>query len=359
MPPDASGAEPPEIAAVLDGYDFALPRDRIAQHPPAERDGARMLVLPRSGPGDARVHAAVRDLPRWLASGDLLVLNATRVLPARLRGHKASGGSAEALLLDAEPGRPGAYRALVRCGGRLRPGLKLALGGLDAELTDLLEDGEVRLVFAPDADPYARGEMPLPPYIARDAADPDDVARYQTVFAREPGAVAAPTAGLHLSEPLLGALAERGIERAEVVLHVGAGTFRPIGARELRAGQLHAERYALPQATVEAIARARSRGGRVVAVGTTVARVLETCAAQGELAAGAGETRLFLRPGDRFRAVDALLTNFHLPRSSLLMLVAAFCGRERILAAYEDAVRQGYRFFSYGDATLILPELPA
>jgi len=355
----AEGAAPLEVstgAEELEGYDFALPAERIAQQPPAERDGARLLVLARNG--GVLAHAGVRDLPGWLRPGDLLIVNATRVLPARLRGHKATGGAAETLLLAAEAGEPGAYRALVRCAGRLRPGLAFRFGeGLDAEIGALLEDGEVRLCFAPDADPYAHGEMPLPPYIERPAREPRDEERYQTVFAREPGAVAAPTAGLHLSPALLAALDARGVERAELVLHVGAGTFRPIGERELREGRLHPERYSLPAATVAAIARTRARGGRVVAVGTTVTRVLESCARDdGTLTPGVGETRLFLRPGAAFRVVDALLTNFHLPRSSLLMLVAAFCGRERTLAAYATAVSEGYRFFSYGDAMLIVPD---
>jgi S-adenosylmethionine:tRNA ribosyltransferase-isomerase len=197
--------------------------------------------------------------------------------------------------------------------------------------------------------------MPLPPYIRRDAPRAEDAQRYQTVFAREPGSVAAPTAGLHLSEALLAALAARGIERAEVVLHVDRGTFAPLGEAALRARRLHAERFVLPDATARAIRATRERGGRVVAVGTTTARVLESCAdASGDVAPRAGETELFLAPGDRFRAVDALLTNFHLPRSSLLLLVAAFAGREAVLAAYAEAIERGYRFYSYGDAMLIL-----
>ena len=347
-----------DASETLAAYDYVLPPERIAQQPAPERDAARMMVLDRSGA--LLAHTGVRALPDWLAPGDLLVVNATRVLPARLRGRKATGGAAEALLLAPEADEPGLYRALVRCRGRLRPGQKLRFGpepaALDAEITALGEDGEVRLAFATESDPYALGEPPLPPYIRREAADPADRERYQTVFAREPGAVAAPTAGLHLSAALLAALEARGVERAELVLHVGAGTFRPVGERALREGRLHAERFSLPAETAAAIARTRARGGRVVAVGTTVTRVLETRAREdGRVDPGAGETRLFLRPGDRFRAVDALLTNFHLPRSSLLMLVAAFCDREAILAAYESAVRERYRFYSYGDAMLILP----
>jgi S-adenosylmethionine:tRNA ribosyltransferase-isomerase len=303
------------------------------------------------------MHGAIRDLPALLAPGDLLVVNATRVLPARLRGQRATGGAVEALVLG--PGSaPDRFRALVRTRGRQRTGLKFRFQGngqaLDAELVSVAGDGEVELAFAAGASPYAVGETPLPPYIRRDAPRAEDAERYQTVFAREPGSVAAPTAGLHLSEALLASLARRGILRAEVVLHVGRGTFAPLADDALRARRLHTEHFALPEATARAIRAARERGARVVAVGTTTARVLETCADErGEVAARTGTTELFLAPGDRFRAVDALLTNFHLPRSSLLLLVAAFAGREPVLAAYADAIARGYRFYSYGDAMLI------
>jgi S-adenosylmethionine:tRNA ribosyltransferase-isomerase len=341
----------------LAAFDYALPPDRIAQRPAEPRESARLLVLDRSGV--PLRHAVVSDLPGLLRAGDLLVVNATRVLPARLRGRKASGGVAEALLLGPLPEAAGRWRALLRCRGRLRPGLALHFGsgdaGFEAELESLDEAGETVLRIAPGVDPYRAGEPPLPPYIRRSAHDPGDDDRYQTVFARVPGAVAAPTAGLHLGPALLAALAAAGIERAEVVLHVGPGTFRPLRPADLAAGRLHAECYELPEATAAAVARTRARGGRVVAVGTTTTRVLEARArAGGEVAAGAGETDLFLRPGARFAVVDALLTNFHLPRSSLLLLVAAFAGRERLLAAYQEAVQGGYRFYSYGDAMLIL-----
>jgi S-adenosylmethionine:tRNA ribosyltransferase-isomerase len=342
----------PDLAA----YDFALPPERIAQQPADERDGARLLVLERAS--GVLHHAAVRDLAAWLRPGDLLVRNATRVLPARLRGRKQTGGAAEALLLGPAE-LPGRYRALLRSGGRARVGQKLrfASGALaaDAEIAALGDAGEVVLAFAADADPYRVGETPLPPYIRRDAPQPQDAARYQTVYARVPGSVAAPTAGLHLSERVLAALAARGVASAELVLHVGLGTFRPLRDEELARGRLHAERYWLPEETARAVDATRARGARVVAVGTTSARVLETRARDdGGIAAGAGETDLLLAPGSRFRAVDALLTNFHLPRSSLLLLVAAFAGRERILDAYATAIREGYRFYSYGDAMLIL-----
>jgi S-adenosylmethionine:tRNA ribosyltransferase-isomerase len=345
---------PPE-ADPLTAYDFALPDERIAQHPTPERDGARLLVLDRSARSSQ--HARVRDLPRWLRPGDLLVVNATRVLPARLRGAKITGGNAEALILDDRGG--GCFRALVRCAGRLRVGTKFRFGpagrAIDAELVELGERGQVLLRFEPGSSPYRVGEAPLPPYIRRPAPDPADLERYQTVFARAPGAVAAPTAGLHLSRRLLEELRAAGLYRAEVILHVGAGTFRPVDENALATGRLHAERFELPAACAEAVARARERGGRVVAVGTTSARVLESCADETRrVRAASGDTDLFLRPGSRFRVVDALLTNFHLPRSSLLMLVAAFAGRERILAAYAEALERGYRFYSYGDAMLLL-----
>jgi len=337
----------------LSRFDFALPAEQIAQHPPAERDGGRLMLLDRN---DGSVeHSEIRALPAQLRAGDLLVTNATRVLAARLRGHKASGGAAEALLL--EPGEiEGRYRALIRHSGRLRAGRKYRLGNpvLDAELLSVDANGIGTLAFEPGVDPYAAGETPLPPYIRRDAAHGEDATRYQTTFARVPGSVAAPTAGLHFSERLLAELAQRGVERAEVVLHIGLGTFRPLRPEDLANHRLHAEYFELPESTADAVARTRARGGRVVAVGTTATRVLETRAAGDRtVRAGSGTTDLFLAPGDRFRVVDALFTNFHLPRSSLLLLVAAFAGRENVLAAYAEAVREGYRFYSYGDAMLI------
>jgi S-adenosylmethionine:tRNA ribosyltransferase-isomerase len=339
----------------LADFDYALPEERIAQTPLAERDAARLLVLDRKR--GARAHRHVRELPALLGAGDLLVANATRVLPARLRGRKASGGAAEALLLG--PGeRPGEWRALVKARA-LRVGTKLGFARgelrLEAEVAALGADGAVTLAFAPGAAPHALGEMPLPPYVRRPAPRPEDEERYQTVFARAPGAVAAPTAGLHLTNALLAALARAGIGFAEVVLHVGPGTFRPLREADLARGRLHAERFELPEATAAAIAAARARGGRVVAVGTTTTRVLEARARDdGRVEPGVGETELFVRPGHRFRAVDALLTNFHLPRSSLLLLVAAFAGRDAVLDAYREAIAHEYRFYSYGDAMLIL-----
>ncbi len=336
-------------------FDYPLPPDRIAQHPLSERDAARMMTLHRASGERGDLH--VRDLPEQLEAGDLVVMNATRVDSARLRGRKETGGRAEALLLG-RAGGPGRYAALVRARGRLQIGTKFQFerdaAVLAAEIVEIENDGRVVLAFAESSDPYALGEMPLPPYIERAEAERIDQERYQTVFARTPGSVAAPTAGLHLTEDLLARFASRGIETAEVILHVGVGTFRPVRDEDVRAGRLHPERFELPETTARAVAATRERGGRVAAIGTTTTRVLEHAhTSDGRVSACSGETGLFLKPGDRFHVVDALLTNFHLPRSSLLMLVAAFCGRERILEAYAAAVAAEYRFYSYGDAMWI------
>jgi S-adenosylmethionine:tRNA ribosyltransferase-isomerase len=345
----------------LEAYDFSLPETAIAQHPLPERDGARMLTLDRGDPAAPPRDGHVLELPNALARGDLLVVNRTRVVAARLRGRKATGGRCEALLLGPVGGVPGQHRALLRSNSRLRVGLEVRFeapdGGpaLHACVSARGTDGVVTLTFDTSVSPYDYGEMPLPPYIKRGEEDVTDRARYQTVFADEPGAVAAPTAGLHLSPSLLAALADRGVEQASVLLHVGPGTFKPLEEQQLKTGRLHTERFELSEETAEAIARTRRRGGRVVSVGTTSTRVLESRANRdGTVEPGGGETDLFLRPGDAFRAVDVLLTNFHLPRSSLLLLVCAFAGRERVLAAYREAVARGYRFYSYGDAMLVI-----
>ncbi len=363
--------------AILDDYDFELPEASIAQTATAERDAARLLVVDRDSGGlfaPERDHR-VRDLPSFLDAKDLLVVNATRVLSARLVGRKATGGAAEALLLGSEPepdsagesttggSLPGPlFRALLKCTGRVRVGLELVLGrspGCPAQVEAIHDRGEVSLRFESGAEPYALGDAPLPPYIRRDAArsGDEDLERYQTVYAREPGAIAAPTAGLHFTPELFETLRKRGVTIAEVVLHVGAGTFRPLDAEALGSGRLHSESYVLPEQTVSAIERTQAAGGRIIAVGTTTARVLESCCdRKGVLTAGTGETRLFMRPGGvPFRVVDALITNFHLPRSSLLLLVAAFLGREPLQAAYRHAIEAGFRFYSYGDAMLITP----
>ena len=358
---------------LLRSYHFDLPEAQIAQHPPAERGASRLLVLPRAG-ALRLAHRRFDDLPSCLPAGALLVANNARVLPARLLGKRAAtGGKAEFLLLTPLPlllaeqdGADGAHHAeaeaLVRCGGRLQPGERLEFGA-DIGAT-LLENGDfgrrrVRLNWRGDlARAFsAAGHMPLPPYIRRpDSAE--DAGRYQTVYARadKAGAVAAPTAGLHFTQDMRRRLAAAGFGWAEVTLYVGYGTFSPVRCADIRHHRMHKEYLEIPESTARAVAEARAQGRPVVAVGTTSLRALEGAARQGAPGkAFAGWTDIFLYPGARFQAVDGLLTNFHLPESTLLMLVAAFAGRERILSAYEAAVSQGYRFFSYGDAMLITP----
>jgi S-adenosylmethionine:tRNA ribosyltransferase-isomerase len=332
----------------LDDFDYPLPPDRIAQVPLAERSASRLLVM-RGGFMDDR---AIVDLPDWLAPGDLVVMNDSRVLHARLYGHKDSGGAVEVLV--ERPLGGNLVLAQVRASKPPKPGSHLRLeDAFDAEV--LAREGEFyRLGFAGDAIELIErhGRLPLPPYIEHPATAADEE-RYQTVFARAKGSVAAPTAGLHFDADLLARLAENGIETAQVTLHVGAGTFQPVRVQKLSEHRMHREHYDLPQATVDAVAACRARGGRVVAVGTTTLRTLESAASGGELAAGAGETELFVTPGFEFRVVDMLLTNFHLPKSTLLMLVSAFGGLDEMRAAYRHAIESGYRFFSYGDAMLI------
>jgi S-adenosylmethionine:tRNA ribosyltransferase-isomerase len=357
--------------------DYDLPPDLIATHPPAERDGARLLVLEADG---ALAHAQVRDLERLAAPGTLVVVNDTRVIPARLLGHKVeTGGKAELLLvrrldevsivhegreLPAErwtalgraskPLRPGSHlRFDAASGPHVRPRLCARVLGVDGALLTVH-------LFSPSGAPVAEaleavGHVPLPPYLHR-ADDPADRERYQTVFARVPGAVAAPTAGLHLTSLLLDRLAARGVELAKVTLHVGLGTFQPVTATDLDDHPMHAEVFSVTAETALAVDRARDRGAPVLAVGTTVVRALESAAdpdRPGRVRAAEGETRLLIQPGHAFRVVDQLLTNFHLPQSTLLALVAAFAGRERVLSAYRAAVAARYRFYSYGDAMLL------
>jgi S-adenosylmethionine:tRNA ribosyltransferase-isomerase len=345
----------------LSDFDYALPPEAIAQHPAPQRDAARLLVLDRTGAAPP-AHHSFRDLPGLLAPGDLLVLNRSRVLPARLLGRRAGGGAAEVLLLYPEPEDAARWRALVRPSRRLRAGDVVTVAeGFTATLADgpPAGDGSRRVVLAaaegtvPDAI-ERHGHVPLPPYIQRQD-EAEDRLRYQTVYAREPGSVAAPTAGLHFSEAVFAALAARGIAWTEVVLHVGPGTFLPVRTEKVEEHRLPAEPFLVPDTAAAAIAAARSRGGRVVAVGTTVVRTLESAATGARtVSAGAGATDLVVRPGHRFQVVDALVTNFHLPRSSLLLLVSAFAGRERVLAAYLEALARGYRFYSYGDAMLVV-----
>jgi S-adenosylmethionine:tRNA ribosyltransferase-isomerase len=357
----------------LASYQYALPPELIAQEPLAERDQSRLLVLERET-GAAR-HRAFTELPDMLRPGDLLVTNRSRVFPARLIGRRPRGGKAEILLVRRRA--DGAWDAMLRPGRRLREGmlvdvaptLKVRIEATSAppELTPAEPPGEtpggaenvlrrVRLLPEGTSEDVAlerHGHPPLPPYIHREDR-PADRERYQTVYAREPGSVAAPTAGLHFTPALLARLEARGVERAEVVLHVGPGTFRPVEGADVRDHRVDVERYVVPEETAAAFARARGEGRRVVAVGTTVTRVLETATSDsGELRAGTGETALVIVPGHRFRSIGALVTNFHLPGSSLLLLVCAFAGRERLLAAYAEAVRERYRFYSYGDAMLI------
>ncbi len=332
-------------------FDYALPASAIAQRP-VERGRSRLLVV--GAEGEDR-HRTVADLPQLLRPGDLLVVNDTRVLAARLHARRLpAGGRIELLLVEKTGERT--WEVLAKPARRLRPGTELELeGGLAAEVAGAGEGGQRRVRFASEIEPYLErfGHVPLPPYIRRGDED-EDRTSYQTVFARHPGAVAAPTAGLHFTPELLARLEARGVRRAAVTLHVGLGTFQPVTAEDVAEHHMHAERYHVPVETAAAVRSARASGGRVVAVGTTVVRTLESVAGEGgEVTAGEGRTELFITPGFELRAIDALLTNFHLPRSTLLMLVSAFAGRERVLAAYEEAVARGYRFYSYGDAMLL------
>ncbi len=333
-------------------YHFELPAELVAQEPCGQRDQSRLLVVEPAGIADR----GFAELPELLAPGDLLVVNDTRVMPARCHVQRASGGRVELLFL--EPG-PGPVEVMLRPGRRLRPGEVLeGPGGERVELLVARPDGtwQVRAVPEPLELMERLGHMPLPPYIRRVDAGRDRE-RYQTLFAQPPGSAAAPTAGLHFSRRLLAALEERGVERATVTLHVGPGTFRPLRDEDLARGELHPERWCVPEATVEAIVRTRARGGRVVAVGTTSVRALEAATPAGSTLPrpGSGITRLFLKEGDRIRVPDALITNFHLPGSSLILLVAAAIGRERLLEVYGHAIARRYRFYSYGDAMLVLP----
>jgi S-adenosylmethionine:tRNA ribosyltransferase-isomerase len=342
----------------IDQVDYPLPPELIAQEPLPERDASRLLVLDRRT--GALQHRTFRELPELLEPGDLLVVNRGRVLPARLLGQRAGGGQAEILLVRQVEGPR--WEALLRPGRRLRPGVHVELAeGFEAVVLPGPATAQgCRPVELRAADGGWRaalerhGHVPLPPYVRRPDT-PADRERYQVVYAREEGSVAAPTAGLHFTPALLARLARRGIERAEVVLHVGPGTFRPVEVEDVREHRVDPERFEVPVATAQAVARTRATGRRVVAVGTTSTRALESAASEaGSVSGGPGETDLVIVPGRPFRVVDGLVTNFHLPRSSLLLLVAAFAGRERLLDAYAAAVRERYRFFSYGDAMLVL-----
>lgn len=336
-------------------FDYDLPEELIAQAPIEPRDAARLLVVPPSGP---LAHRVILDLPELLAPGDLLVLNDTRVIPARLLGKKESGGKAELLLCEPLAGGLGRrWRAMGQASKSLRAGARLLFDGLSASVEAVEGEGFYTVVLDREgaeleAALARAGRLPLPPYIRR-APDEHDRERYQTILARSPGSAAAPTAGLHFTPGLLERLAAKGIERTTVTLHVGPGTFLPVRAERLDDHRMHGERYDVSEEAAAAVARARARGGRVVAVGTTSARTLESAWSGERLVVGEGRTELFIRPGHTFGVIDVLLTNFHLPRSTLLVLACALGGRERVLGAYREAVGRRYRFFSYGDAMLI------
>lgn len=345
----------------LSQYDYELPRHLIAQHPLPQRSDARLLVVERAA--GSLAHRYIRDLPDVLRPHDCLVLNDTRVVPARLLGRRTlTGGQWEGLFLSTDPA--GHWRLLCKTRGKLTPGETIALtsrrGKDDIELRLIEKQPGGIWLAQPDSDDetYALldrvGRVPLPPYIRGGEMVDDDRRRYQTVYARQPGSVAAPTAGLHFTDELLVRLVDAGVRPVRVTLHVGLDTFRPITAPTLGEHQMHRERGEITASAVEQIGRARQAGGRVVAVGTTSVRLLESAARSGELAPWSGETDLFIRPPYQFRAVDALLTNFHLPRTSLLVLVRTFGGDELVMRAYAEAIAEKYRFFSYGDAMLIV-----
>jgi len=357
VPAPGGAADPPLRAA---DFDFALPERLIAQAPARPRDAARLLAVRAGGLEDR----GVRDLPDLLAPGDVMVVNDTRVIPARLHGRR--GDAHVEILLNRCDGA-GLWQALVRNARRLRAGDSVAIEGAEGLAARVVENaggGTVMLDFGPDQAALAAaldqaGEVPLPPYIARpEGPTEQDRADYQTIFAEKPGAVAAPTASLHFTPALLAALAARGVRRATVTLHVGAGTFLPLRAEDPRAHRLHAEWCELTEDAAAVINAARPAGGRIVAIGTTALRLLETAALGGAdplrpVRPFRGLTDLYLLPGHRFRAADLLMTNFHLPRSTLFMLVSAFAGTARMKAAYAHAVAAGYRFYSYGDASLL------
>jgi S-adenosylmethionine:tRNA ribosyltransferase-isomerase len=335
-------------------FDFALPPDLIAQSPARPRDAARLLVLDRTT--GARAHRIFRDLPEYLRPADVLVLNDTKVLPARLRGRRPAGGAVEVLLLRATS--DGAWEALVKPGRRVRRGDRLTFvpGVLEGVVGERTDSGTrvIALEHRDDLVPILQriGEMPTPPYITRRLEDPQD---YQTVFAQTPGAVAAPTAGLHFTTALLEEIGRRGVETTTLTLHVGLGTFRPVKVEEVARHRMDPEVYEISVETAAMVNRARHRGGRVVAAGTTCVRALESAAERdGTVRAGSASTNLFITPGYQFRVAGALVTNFHLPKSTLLMLASAFAGRERLLEVYAEAIRERYRFYSFGDAMLIV-----
>ncbi|MCB9785161.1 MAG: tRNA preQ1(34) S-adenosylmethionine ribosyltransferase-isomerase QueA [Deltaproteobacteria bacterium] len=344
----------------LADFDFELPAGRIAQTPASRREDARLMLVDRKGVAPV-AHAHVSALPDLVSGDELLLVNDAKVVPARLIGRKASGGRVEFLVLESSADDPTLVRAMGRASKGIKAGTAVQIApGVAVEVVHSLGDGlyDLRLPGGED-EPWsfldAHGELPLPPYIARPEGPTEaDAERYQTVFASQPGSVAAPTAGLHFTEPLVAALRARGCQLLPVTLHVGPGTFLPVRTERLADHRMHRERYAIPEATAQAIAEARRDGRPVLAVGTTVVRAVESAAdASGAVRPGEGSTDIFIRPGYTFRVVDQLLTNFHLPGSTLLMLVAAFARLETVRAAYRTAVADGYRFFSYGDGMLL------
>lgn len=336
-----------------DMFDYELPKEFIAQTPAEPRDHSKLLVYERQT--DAVRHRHFYNLPEYLRAGDVLVINETRVLPARLMGRRETGGVIELLLLNRR--EKDVWETLARPGRRIRPGDRLVFSeGLSAYVLESLEDGGrlVRFnydgVFEEILD--ALGQMPLPPYITERLENKE---RYQTVYSKETGSAAAPTAGLHFTPELLNKIREMGVKIVPVLLHVGLGTFRPVKVRDVAEHKMHSEYYSLSPQAADAINKAKASGGRIISVGTTSTRVLETvCGEDGVIRAGTGWTDIFIYPGYKFKCVDCLITNFHLPQSTLLMLVSAFCSREKILEIYEEAKKEDYRFFSFGDAMLII-----
>ena len=345
----------------LSAYNYTLPPSQIAQNPVTPRDHSKLLII------DSQIthqHSHFYDLGDWLSPGDLLVLNNTKVIPARLFGRKSSGGAVEVLLV--EPQDEQRWLALVRPGKRIQPGAEILFGEAESPLMrGLVESkddstGGRIIKFVPEAEAsiesliYQLGQVPLPPYITESESLPN---QYQTVYAQKTGAIAAPTAGLHFTETLLEKLAQKGIQTAEITLHVGIGTFRPVEVTDIKTHEMHQERIEVSTETVEKIRQTKANGGRVITVGTTSTRALEGVAAIcGGLKAYTGRTDLFIYPGYQWKVIDGMITNFHLPGSSLLMMVSALIGRERLMEIYEDAIAQNYRFYSFGDAMLILPK---
>ena len=333
----------------ISDFDYELPHELIARYPAQDRRGSRLLSV-----GDGVEDLGFADLPTLLQSGDLLVFNDTRVIKARLNGHKETGGKAEILVERIESER--VALAHVRASKSPKPGSRLLIAGGAEAVVAGRDDDLFLLEFSADLLPYLdeHGDVPLPPYLEREA-DAADIERYQTVYAHDPGAVAAPTAGLHFDQAMLAETQAAGVNHTHVTLHVGAGTFQSLREEHIEENRLHSERVEVTQSCCDAVASTRAAGGRVIAVGTTSVRALECASASGTLRPFSGETDMFILPGYEFRSVDAMLTNFHLPQSSLLMLVSAFAGKDRILAAYSHAVREKYRFFSYGDAMFLTP----